>query len=66
MPALASLLVPPADRLSLGWPLSSDDARWLPGVPEGDAPSPGSQGRVLLTLFHFPLQEPLTCPALSS
>lgn len=67
MPALASLLVPPADPLSPGWPLSSDNAQWLPGVPEGDTPSPGSQGWVLLTLCStFPFQGPLTCPALSS
>ena len=67
MPALASLLVPPADPLSPGWPLSSDNAQWLPGVPEGDTPSPGSQGWVLLTLRStFPFQGPLTCPALSS
>ena len=58
MPALASLLVPPADPLSLGWPLSSDDAQWLPGVPEGDAPSPGSQGRVLLSLSISPSRSP--------
>lgn len=55
MPALASLLVPPADPLSPGWPLSSDNAQWLPGVPEGDTPSPGSQGWVLLTLLHLPI-----------